>query len=117
MGPTGSDPVQVLGDPPAPESPLHRPAPHQPSSDWPSSGPGRYASQLIGQPGLEETSLWLDDRLEEGGMKPLIGQLYDSAVQAAGSSGTGRRVLLYTVRHVLKRTTHVYPVKYLLMFV
>ncbi|XP_056466553.1 mucin-12 isoform X2 [Gadus chalcogrammus] len=87
VGPTGSDPVQVLGHPPAPESPLHRPPPHQPGSDWPSSGPGRYASQLIGQPGLEETSLWLDDAPEEGGMKPLIGQLYDSAVQAAGSSG------------------------------
>ncbi|CAL8333526.1 unnamed protein product [Boreogadus saida] len=89
-GPTGSDPVQVPGDPPAPEPPLHRPPPpHQPSSDWPSSGPDRYASQLIGQPGLEETSLWLDDGPEEGGMKPLIGQLYDSAVLAAGSSGEG----------------------------
>ena len=100
MDPTGSEPVQVLEDPPAPESTLHQPPaahlpPHQPSSR-PSSGQDRYASQLIGQPGLEESSLWLDDGQEESGMKPLIGQFYDSAVQAAGSSGTGRRVLLYS---------------------
>ncbi|XP_051813514.1 centrosomal protein of 295 kDa isoform X2 [Acanthochromis polyacanthus] len=51
---------------------------HQPSSDWPSGG---QELLLMGQ---TEPS-WLEEAVEEGQMRPLVGELDESAVTETGS--------------------------------
>ncbi|XP_056138891.1 centrosomal protein of 295 kDa [Lampris incognitus] len=61
---------------------------HQLSSDWPNSGQDFSASQLIGQQGLEQSSTWLDSEGQEHSrMRPLVGELDESAPHRNGSSG------------------------------
>ncbi|KAG7261719.1 hypothetical protein CRUP_036496, partial [Coryphaenoides rupestris] len=92
LGSAGS--VLVAPPPPAPADPVQDPedpvqVPREPPPPPPAHSPLLHDSQLIRRLGFEESSLWLDNGQEGGGMKPLIGQLDESAGPAAGSSGYG----------------------------
>ena len=85
----GSVESVLVAPPPPPASQPSAPLcpPHQPSAPQSSDG------QLVRRLEFDQSSLWLDDGREEGGMRPLIGRLDESGAQAAGSSGTGRLLL------------------------
>ncbi|TDH15402.1 hypothetical protein EPR50_G00030590 [Perca flavescens] len=55
---------------------------HQSSSHWLSGGQDFYAGQLMGQMPLERSTTWLD----ESRMRPLVGELDESAGQHSGHS-------------------------------
>ncbi|XP_039646701.1 centrosomal protein of 295 kDa isoform X2 [Perca fluviatilis] len=55
---------------------------HQTSSHWLSGGQDFYAGQLMGQMPLERSTTWLD----ESRMRPLVGELDESAGQHSGRS-------------------------------
>ncbi|XP_029301688.1 centrosomal protein of 295 kDa isoform X2 [Cottoperca gobio] len=59
---------------------------HQSSSHWLSGGQDFYAGQLMGRVPLEQSTTWLNEGSEESGMRPLVGELDDSAGQHSGSS-------------------------------
>ncbi|XP_034556597.1 centrosomal protein of 295 kDa isoform X2 [Notolabrus celidotus] len=59
----------------------------QSSSHWLSGGQDFYAGQLIGGITPEQSTTWLDGGLEESRMRPLVGELDESAGQHSGSSG------------------------------
>ncbi|XP_045929282.1 centrosomal protein of 295 kDa isoform X2 [Micropterus dolomieu] len=59
---------------------------HQSSSHWLSGGQDFYAGQLIGQMASEQSTTWLDGSREESRMRPLVGELDESAGQHSGSS-------------------------------
>lgn len=65
---------------------------HQSSSHWLSGGQDFYAGQLMGQIPSEQSTTWLDEGLEESQMRPLVGELDESAGQHSGSSGKIRIV-------------------------
>nr|XP_046245960.1 centrosomal protein of 295 kDa [Scatophagus argus] len=65
---------------------------HQSSSHWLSGGQDFYAGQLMGQMVSEQSTTWLDEGREESRMRPLVGELDESAGQHTGSSGEGTRV-------------------------
>lgn len=60
---------------------------HQSSSHWLSGGQDFYAGQLIGQMVSERSTSWFDGEPEESRMRPLVGELDESAGQHSGSSG------------------------------
>ncbi|KAF7651379.1 hypothetical protein LDENG_00111830 [Lucifuga dentata] len=59
----------------------------QPSSPWLSGSQDFHTSQLIGQMEAEQSTTWLDEGQEESRMRPLVGELDNSAGQQSGSSG------------------------------
>ncbi|XP_078103166.1 centrosomal protein 295 isoform X1 [Sander vitreus] len=61
---------------------------HQSSSHWLSGGQDFYAGQLMGQMPLEQSTTWLD----ESRMRPLVGELDESAGQHSGGSDGGTHV-------------------------
>ncbi|XP_036977228.1 centrosomal protein of 295 kDa isoform X3 [Acanthopagrus latus] len=65
---------------------------HQSSSHWLSGGQDFYAGQLMEQMVSERSTSWLDGEPEESRMRPLVGQLDESAGQHSGSSGDRTRV-------------------------
>ncbi len=65
---------------------------HQSSSHWLSGGQDFYASQLMGQMVSEDSTTWLDEGAEESRMRPLVGELDESAEQHSGVSGERRRL-------------------------
>ncbi|XP_030253003.1 centrosomal protein of 295 kDa isoform X2 [Sparus aurata] len=67
---------------------------HQSSSHWLSGGQDFYAGQLIGQMVSERSTSWFDGEPEESRMRPLVGELDESAGQHSGSSGDRTRVAL-----------------------
>lgn len=58
---------------------------HQSGSHWLSGGQDFYAGQLTGQMVSETSNTWLDAAAED--MRPLVGELDESAAQHSGSSG------------------------------
>lgn len=60
---------------------------HQSSSHWLSGGQDFYAGQLMGQMVSERSTSWFDGEPEESRMRPLVGELDESAGQHSGSSG------------------------------
>ncbi|XP_037631419.1 centrosomal protein of 295 kDa isoform X4 [Sebastes umbrosus] len=60
---------------------------HQSSSHWLSGGQDFYAGQLMGQVPSDQSATWLDGGPEESRMRPLVGELDESAGQHSGSSG------------------------------
>uniref|UniRef100_A0A671ULE2 ALMS motif domain-containing protein n=1 Tax=Sparus aurata TaxID=8175 RepID=A0A671ULE2_SPAAU len=52
---------------------------HQSSSHWLSGGQDFYAGQLIGQMVSERSTSWFDGEPEESRMRPLVGELDESA--------------------------------------
>lgn len=66
---------------------------HQSSSHWLSGGQDFYAGQLMGQVS-ERSTTWLDEGPEESRMRPLVGELDESAGQQSGSSG--KRIVCVT---------------------
>ncbi|XP_037828945.1 centrosomal protein of 295 kDa isoform X3 [Kryptolebias marmoratus] len=68
---------------------------HQSGSLWLSPGQDFYAGQLMGRVASE--SSWLDGSPEESQMRPLIGELDESADQHSGSSGESSSVVLGVV--------------------
>ncbi|XP_044058281.1 centrosomal protein of 295 kDa isoform X2 [Siniperca chuatsi] len=60
---------------------------HQSSSHWLSGGQDFYAGQLMSQMASEHLTTWLDEGLDESRMRPLVGELDESAGQHSGSSG------------------------------
>lgn len=60
---------------------------HQSSSHWLSGGQDFYAGQLMGQMPSEQSTTWLD----ESRMRPLVGELDESAGQHSGGSGKESR--------------------------
>ncbi|XP_073340063.1 uncharacterized protein cep295 isoform X3 [Pagrus major] len=67
---------------------------HQSGSHWLSGGQDFYAGQLMGQMVSERSASWLDGEPEESRMRPLVGELDESAGQHSGSSGDRTRVAL-----------------------
>ncbi|XP_042342949.1 uncharacterized protein LOC121943495 [Plectropomus leopardus] len=65
---------------------------HQSSSHWLSGGQDFYAGQLMGQLLSEQSTTWLDEGPEESRMRPLVGELDESAGQHSGSSDDRTRV-------------------------
>ncbi|XP_059187429.1 uncharacterized protein LOC131970152 [Centropristis striata] len=59
---------------------------HQSGSHWLSGGQDFYAGQLMGQVPAEQSTAWLDEGPEENQMRPLVGELDESAGQHSGSS-------------------------------
>lgn len=68
---------------------------HQSSSHWLSGGQDFYAGQVMGQIPSEQSTTWMDAGLEESQMRPLVGELDESAGQHSGSSGKIRIVSGY----------------------
>ncbi|KAM7412571.1 hypothetical protein PAMA_020110 [Pampus argenteus] len=60
---------------------------HQSSSHWLSGGQDFYAGQLIAQMEVEQSTTWLDEGPEESWMRPLVGELDETAGQQSQSSG------------------------------
>lgn len=60
---------------------------HPSSSHWLSGGQDFYAGQLIAQMEAEQSSAWLDEGAETSWMRPLVGELDETAGQQSGSSG------------------------------
>ncbi|XP_071396494.1 uncharacterized protein cep295 [Centroberyx affinis] len=60
---------------------------HRSSGRWQSGGQDFYAGRLIGRMDLEPSSVWLDEAQEESRMRPLLGELDESAGHRSGSSG------------------------------
>uniref|UniRef100_UPI003AAB0394 uncharacterized protein cep295 n=1 Tax=Centroberyx gerrardi TaxID=166262 RepID=UPI003AAB0394 len=60
---------------------------HQSSGRWQSGGQDFYAGRLIGRMDPEPSSAWLDEAQEESRMRPLLGELDESAGHRSGSSG------------------------------
>lgn len=71
---------------------------HQSSSHWLSGGQDFYAGQLMGQMPSEQSTTWLDEGPDESRMRPLVGELDESAGQHSGSSG--RRRIVCGIRNV-----------------
>ncbi|KAM9317908.1 uncharacterized protein cep295 isoform 2-T2 [Pholidichthys leucotaenia] len=65
---------------------------HQSSSHWLSSGQDFYAGQLMSQMAPEPSSTWLDEIPDQSRMRPLVGELDESAGQHGRSSGERIRV-------------------------
>ncbi|XP_041661097.1 centrosomal protein of 295 kDa [Cheilinus undulatus] len=63
---------------------------HPSSSHWLSGGQDFYAGHLIGEMSSERSTTWLDEGQEETLMRPLVGELDESAGQNSGSSGERR---------------------------
>nr|XP_033486685.1 uncharacterized protein cep295 isoform X2 [Epinephelus lanceolatus] len=59
---------------------------HQSSFHWLSGGQDFYAGQLMGQTSSEQSTTWLDEGPEESRMRPLVGELDESAGQHSGNS-------------------------------
>ncbi|XP_076591283.1 centrosomal protein 295 isoform X2 [Chaetodon auriga] len=59
---------------------------HQSSSLWLSGGLDFYAGQLMGHTASEPSTTWLDAGPDESRMRPLVGELDESAGQHSGSS-------------------------------
>ncbi|XP_035536030.1 centrosomal protein of 295 kDa [Morone saxatilis] len=60
---------------------------HQSSSHWLSGGRDFYAGQLMAQMASEQSTTWLEEGPEGSRMRPLVGELDESAGQHSGSSG------------------------------
>ncbi|XP_069569106.1 uncharacterized protein cep295 [Brachyistius frenatus] len=68
---------------------------HQSSSHWLSGRQDIYAGQLMGQMASEPSTTWLNEAPEEEyQMRPLVGELDESAGQQSGSSGERSDVAL-----------------------
>ncbi|XP_030599310.1 centrosomal protein of 295 kDa isoform X2 [Archocentrus centrarchus] len=67
---------------------------HQSSSHWLSSVQDFYAGHLIGQMVSHQLTSWLDEAPDESQMRPLVGELDESAGQYSGSSGERSRVAI-----------------------
>lgn len=67
---------------------------HQSSSHWLSGVQDFYASHLIGQRVSHQLTSWLDEAPDESQMRPLVGELDESAGQYSGSSGERSRVAI-----------------------
>ncbi|KAM7398864.1 hypothetical protein PAMP_018173 [Pampus punctatissimus] len=65
---------------------------HQSSSNWLSGGQDFYVGQLIAQMEVEQSTTWLDEGPEESWMRPLVGELDETAGQQSVSSGDRTRV-------------------------
>ncbi|XP_034095416.1 plectin isoform X2 [Gymnodraco acuticeps] len=59
---------------------------HQSSSHWLSGGQNFYAGQLMGRVPLEQSAAWSEEGLEGSGMRPLVGELDESAGRQGASS-------------------------------
>ncbi|XP_010774986.1 uncharacterized protein, partial [Notothenia coriiceps] len=60
---------------------------HQSSSHWLSGGQNFYAGQLMGRAvGLEQSAAWSEEGPEWSGMRPLVGELDESAGRQGASS-------------------------------
>ncbi|XP_076001882.1 centrosomal protein 295 isoform X3 [Genypterus blacodes] len=59
---------------------------HQPGTQWLSGGQGLYASQVMDQMGEEQSTTWMDEGREENQMRPLVGELDESADHQSRSS-------------------------------
>ena len=64
---------------------------HQSSCQWLSGSQDMAASQLMAQAPLEQSTSWLVESQEESPMRPLVGELDESAGQHSGSSGKRNR--------------------------
>ncbi|XP_051254471.1 uncharacterized protein cep295 isoform X8 [Dicentrarchus labrax] len=67
---------------------------HQSSSHWLSGGHDFYAGQLVAQMASEPSTTWLEEGPEGSRMRPLVGELDESAGQHSGSSGERTHVNL-----------------------
>ncbi|CAI5692647.1 unnamed protein product [Oreochromis niloticus] len=67
---------------------------HQSSSHWLSGGRDFYAGHMMGRMETQQSTLWLDEAPDESQMRPLVGELDESAEQHSGSSGKRNRVTL-----------------------
>ncbi|KAI9536922.1 hypothetical protein NQZ68_030146 [Dissostichus eleginoides] len=59
---------------------------HQSSSHWLSGGQDFYAAQLMGRVPLEQSAAWSEEGPERSGMRPLVGELDESAGRQGASS-------------------------------
>ncbi|KAK5929971.1 hypothetical protein CgunFtcFv8_011158 [Champsocephalus gunnari] len=59
---------------------------HQSISHWLSGGQNFYAGQLMGRVPLEQSAAWSEEGLEGSGMRPLVGELDESAGRQGASS-------------------------------
>ncbi|XP_033953526.1 uncharacterized protein [Pseudochaenichthys georgianus] len=59
---------------------------HQSSSHWLSGVQNVYAGQLMGRVPLEQSAAWSEEGLEGSGMRPLVGELDESAGRQGASS-------------------------------
>ncbi|XP_033988661.1 uncharacterized protein cep295 [Trematomus bernacchii] len=59
---------------------------HQSSSHWLSGGQDFYAGQLMGRVPLEQSAAWSEEGPEGSGMRPLVGELDESAGRQGASS-------------------------------
>lgn len=60
---------------------------HQSSSHWLSGGRDLYAGHMMGRMETQQSTSWLDEAPDESQMRPLVGELDESAEQHSGSSG------------------------------
>lgn len=60
---------------------------HQSSSHWLSDGRDFYAGHMMGRMETQQSTSWLDEAPDESQMRPLVGELDESAEQHSGSSG------------------------------
>ncbi|XP_026047326.1 uncharacterized protein LOC113035808 isoform X1 [Astatotilapia calliptera] len=67
---------------------------HQSSSHWLSGGRDLYAGHMMGRMETQQSTSWLDEAPDESQMRPLVGELDESAEQHSGSSGKRNRVTL-----------------------